>query len=305
MMHARQTRSPVLSRHGFTLVELLVVITVIGLLVALLLPAVQMARESGRRTQCIGNLKQIGAAAQLCHNTHGKFPASTGTWESWTWAFKLLPFLEQKEVADAWDRKGDFLTPANRKLAARPIPVFKCPSALSEEVYTYTADGGEQPFGTIDYKGCQSVNASDPAYAHWHKVNWLDGVVSRRCIGSAFIRDGLSNTFLIVESVGGKQHFTRGGGPFARRPEIWFNTDGGWAGRALSGMGPAWQGALMGGPSCAINCINLYDAGPYSFHPGGVCVVLCDGSTLFLAEETDARIVGAMYCYFEGASDAL
>ncbi|MGD9647199.1 MAG: DUF1559 domain-containing protein [Pirellulales bacterium] len=292
-------------RPAFTLVELLVVIGIIGVLLALLLPAVQHAREAGRRTTCLGNLKQIGAAAQLCHNTHGRFPASTGTWESWTWGFKLLPFLDQKPLADAWNRKGDFLTAANLPLAARPISVFKCPSALSDNVYTYGSSGSEQLFGTIDYKGCQSVNASDAAFAHWKRVNWLDGVVSRRCIGSAAIRDGLSNTFLIVESVGGKQHYTRGGCEFARIPQIWFNTDGGWAGRALSGMGPAWQGALIGEPSCTINCINMYDAGPYSFHPHGVCVVLCDGSTHFLAEETDVRIVGAMYCYFEGAPDTL
>src|SRR5204862_1874305 len=94
---------------GFTLVELMVVIAIIGLLMAMLLPAVQLARESGRRAACINNLRQIGAAIHMYHDAHEAFPPggiSPGpccSVESYTpWTIQVVPFLEQRDVDDQY-----------------------------------------------------------------------------------------------------------------------------------------------------------------------------------------------------------
>ena len=132
---------------GFTLVELLVVIAIIGVLVALLLPAVQAAREAARRTQCINHLKQIALAMQNHHDAHKHFPSGgwgvrwqphpdrgTGISQPGGWTYPLLPFLEETavhEMGGGVGRDNDtstVLLNANRDRAQKPITVWNCPS---------------------------------------------------------------------------------------------------------------------------------------------------------------------------------
>src|SRR5207248_7281256 len=115
-MNSNICRAPV-ARRGFTLVELLVVIAIIGVLVALLLPAVQSAREAARRMGCQSKLKQLALAAHNAHDVNGRFPAGNqyrlGTVAPWnngtaydyyeTWAITMLPYLEQASLAALWD----------------------------------------------------------------------------------------------------------------------------------------------------------------------------------------------------------
>lgn len=139
-----KTRSS--SRHGFTLVELLVVIAIIGVLVALLLPAVQSAREAARRMQCSNNLKQIGLALHNFHDTHKIFPTGGDTPWPWLpnyrpngigaafeparqgmgWCYQILPFMEQQNVYDIDFGTNQQLTVDTIRSAT--IPGFKCPS---------------------------------------------------------------------------------------------------------------------------------------------------------------------------------
>src|SRR5690242_4884124 len=126
------TRRP--QRLAFTLVELLVVIAIIGVLVALLLPAVQMARESARRTQCSNHLKQLGLAAQNFNDVRGWLPPtrvsndSTDANQNWlTWAVILLPYVEQQNYYTQWDlTKAYELHP--QQVTRQAVPVYFCPS---------------------------------------------------------------------------------------------------------------------------------------------------------------------------------
>ncbi|MEO8493827.1 MAG: DUF1559 domain-containing protein [Planctomycetota bacterium] len=130
-------------RQGFTLVELLVVIAIIGILVALLLPAVQAAREAARRMQCTNNLKQIAISLHNYHDTYKNFPAgyyqvTTGVANESTWITHTLPFIEQKSLHDlitVWERFGS--PPAGsgiQKVTSTFIPGMICPSDVKVKV---------------------------------------------------------------------------------------------------------------------------------------------------------------------------
>jgi len=118
--------------RGFTLVELLVVITIIGILIALLLPAVQAAREAARRMQCTNNLKQFGLALHNYHLTHKVFPYGAGgggTW--WSWSALILPFIEQNAIYDQidFDKPYNAVHPVNNDVMKNFIAAYQCPSA--------------------------------------------------------------------------------------------------------------------------------------------------------------------------------
>ncbi len=121
-------------KTGFTLVELLVVIAIIGILVALLLPAIQAAREAARRSQCANNLRQLGLALQNYESNHKVFPSSmyidlTGnTWGEWGPQARLLPFIEEANLRSLIDFSQPYSTPKNVTAIAFRIPVFMCPS---------------------------------------------------------------------------------------------------------------------------------------------------------------------------------
>lgn len=126
----RHPSATVSQRLGFTLVELLVVIAIIGVLVALLLPAVQAAREAARRNSCVNNLKQIGLAVQTYHDARGVFPEGRldRRQEGASWAFRLLPYLEQNNIYDAFDETVPVYDTANAQAMRTPVETFVCPS---------------------------------------------------------------------------------------------------------------------------------------------------------------------------------
>jgi prepilin-type N-terminal cleavage/methylation domain-containing protein len=134
------------TRPGFTLIELLVVIAVIGVLIGLLLPAVQAAREAASRTKCANNLKQIGLAVRLYENSHECLPPSRRTIaESPTWAWLILPYLEQENLYRLWPEgwaypgissKGSITADGKSEagsVLSHAVPVFFCPSFRTAE----------------------------------------------------------------------------------------------------------------------------------------------------------------------------
>jgi prepilin-type N-terminal cleavage/methylation domain-containing protein len=114
-------------RRAFTLVELLVVIAIIGILIALLLPAIQAARESARRTQCVNNLKQIGLAFHNFYDTHERLPNSRRPCDYITWAAEIWPFLEEAGIAATWDPTKSYYKQEER-VRTYQVSVYLCPT---------------------------------------------------------------------------------------------------------------------------------------------------------------------------------
>ena len=136
-------------RRGFTLVELLVVIAIIGVLVALLLPAVQAARESARRTQCTNNLKNIGLAVQNYHDTFGYLPNTRRQWDYITWAAQLWPFIESGNLSVAWDPTQRYYGQTEEARTVQ-VPIYLCPSRRAAPQLSVSGDndaGDENPNG--------------------------------------------------------------------------------------------------------------------------------------------------------------
>jgi len=162
---------------GFTLVELLVVIAIIGILVALLLPAIQAAREAARRTQCNNNLKQIGVALHNYHDTNKVLPAGfiyrtpAGN-PDWGWAVFIMPFMEM----DAMYKEADVgttqliqfynatATAEQRALLQTPIPAYRCPSDISMVLNDRCRFGSPNPphfhLATANYVGCSGTGTN-------------------------------------------------------------------------------------------------------------------------------------------------
>jgi prepilin-type N-terminal cleavage/methylation domain-containing protein/prepilin-type processing-associated H-X9-DG protein len=194
---------------GFTLVELLVVIAIIGVLIALLLPAVQAAREAARRTQCNNNLKQLALACQIYHDAANDLPTSCtflriGTNENaWSYAFQILPFIEQSALYDAGlpasqTRNGwECLSPtaggyqAVLAIASKKINSFLCPS---DSGWKSIKTGEPQ---AINYFSC----AADYSYTWIYSSNEQSrgALCYRGYTGLSSITDGTSNTILFGE----------------------------------------------------------------------------------------------------------
>lgn len=198
--------------RGFTLVELLVVIAIIGILIALLLPAVQMAREAARRSQCSNNLKQLGIATQLYHDTHNFFPTST-SWardglpdprdiiNGWSAKFRILPYIEQVNLYDRTNMlQGPYTNgwgnQYNAHLSVR-LPIFNCPSQphninSGQANFTYAINQGTSHYNHDTTTPTQSANYNRHNGFAAQNSQSIGSSDSALTMGS--IVDGTSNT---------------------------------------------------------------------------------------------------------------
>jgi prepilin-type N-terminal cleavage/methylation domain-containing protein/prepilin-type processing-associated H-X9-DG protein len=291
-------------QRGFTLVELLVVIAIIGVLVALLLPAVQFAREAARRVQCSNNLRQIGLGIQNMHDAmkiappgavtgatvrepHRRFSIPTGLDHGW--AIFVLPFTEGKPLADQYKLDRDWRAPENQVVRETRVPIFQCPSTPAPE----RMDSGT--FGGITWRAAVSDYAPDnavstalfaPGYIDSLTKNAPDGYLEvNECRGFSMCTDGLSNTMFICEDAGRPRRYrTRGkvGGGTC--------SGAGWANRDAEYITHGYNLAGTSNPGAyAVNVTN--DNEIYSFHPGGAMVLFGDGSVRLLGDMIDINIV--------------
>ena len=182
--------------RGFTLVELLVVIAIIGILIGILLPAVQQVREAARRIACANQLKQLGLAAQNYEAGFGRFPSGVvdddgNLQDAFHSGFVyLLPYIEQKNLYDQYDLGTNWKSTQNAPLAQISIPAFHCPSNNSR----VDQDGGV-PGSAIDY----AFSKGSLAYLHNRKLdNGMFDVNSE--IDFSSILDGASNTLMMGEA---------------------------------------------------------------------------------------------------------
>lgn len=308
-MSFRYTDSCCFRRSAFTLIELLVTITIIGVLVALLLPAVQMAREAARRMACSNKLKQIGLACHQHHDTYGKFPPG---WAQSPFTVPqgeiiqgahgylafLLPYLEQEALANIyrWDRRAQ--GPENQPVATTQLKIMQCPSAEPNRWVTALEDPGNYSYGGKgacgDYAGVLEINIGLVELGLVDRAANCDGILTQNHLTRlAEITDGASQTILVTECAG--------------RPKLWragrlgpgINVSGGvWvSGNLIFGQGVTPDGATQPGP-CAINCTNEREV--YSFHPGGANAVFADGSVHFLKAGIDIRSFARLVTYAGG-----
>lgn len=207
-------------RRGFTLVELLVAIAIIGMLVALLLPAVQAARESARRTQCMNNLKQLGIAMQLFHDARGHFPSAyeSGGGDTsimgepdpqtrdrgpgWAWGVQLLPYAEEQSLYEQFNLKLPCWHADNAGPASRQLSMFLCPSATNSEEPFNVRNGSAEVLARFG-RSCYVANVGQEE--PWGRTldeyqGVVDGPLYRNSRTSAKnITDGLSYTVFLGE----------------------------------------------------------------------------------------------------------
>jgi prepilin-type N-terminal cleavage/methylation domain-containing protein len=209
-------------RAGFTLVELLVVIAIVGILVALLLPAIQFAREAARRTTCVNHLKQVGLASIQYEQLHKYYASRTESYNSLgTWITSIMPHMEETTLYDEWTRavgaaKGPS-TLAARPLAeiiATPVVTLYCPSRRPAAAYPARAHGDSLAAHT-DY----AINGGAALHPDEFEIKWpgiwesLESTEKQRQVRHKDIKDGLSKTYLVSEKAISAYHYTTGRDP--------------------------------------------------------------------------------------------
>lgn len=308
------------SRYAFTLVELLVVIAIIGILIALLLPAVQQAREAARRIQCQNNLKQLGLAMHNYHDTHKRFPLISSSSTGFSAQAQILPFIEQGNLHDLIDFSEPLmlgsgpsvtLNPVHSGIQDRPLEMFLCPSDSGDPLYydgTDTWAGTNYMVNVGSGTGLNYCEGCDPNGLFWRGSN------------TAFrdITDGTSHTILMAETLfGGRDQVSTtvltdpqrqikrvsGGAPGSKTAEEIDAT-------SASGYSGVRAGSWIRTTGYHITINGFYppnshkpDATHHGYivsssrsnHPGGTQAVLADGSVSFVTETVDLSTWRALF----------
>lgn len=315
---------------GFTLVELLVVIAIIGILIGMLLPAVQSVREAARRTACSNNMRQQGLGIMNFESAHQEFPstgqarrnqdgsggnvfwAENGSLEamgnaSHSYQTFILPFIEQNAVFDLFelDYRYDFdptsaEAPTNQRASQTVIPGYVCPSVQGRSV----ADVDGEGYGFTDYSAPVTVaNALAGIPNDATRLLCVLNGNTDRSIRS--ILDGTSNTIAIAEDTGRVDEGSGGfmtikttepmagdGTPTNRRPWAWADADNAFNVDKNLNNSATPRGGPADCPWSETNCGPNEEA--FSFHSGGGNMTMADGSVQFLSDSIDSLVFAGL-----------
>ena len=301
-------------RSAMTMIELLVVIGIIGMLIAILLPAVQSAREAARRSQCQSNLRQVGLAVLMFEDTYKQLPSaaygkpyndlSPAIGSIFT---KLLPYMEGTAIAQQYDWNYDWTADENQVAVNVPISFLRCPSSPGADIQSglRNSSGAHFPQRTAAVTDFTAVYSwgfplAVPTEPVWYDI-WGVSALSPLNEDGRFeiptrirVADGATHTLTFVERASSTDRWVSGlltqsspttaadWAPWAGQGCVWIlsYTDGGknWA---PTGLGP-----------CNVNCSN--HQGIYAFHPGGANVMFLDGRVVFLTEAVEPEMLFAM-----------
>jgi prepilin-type N-terminal cleavage/methylation domain-containing protein/prepilin-type processing-associated H-X9-DG protein len=292
---------------AFTLVELLVVITIIGILIALLLPAVQAAREAARRMQCGNNFKQVGVAMHTYYASKGCFPPGSismpglnGGYFDFSWAIYLLPYIEQDvlysnlDFTAKWSYADSTVKPgkamSNLAVGRTRIPGYMCPSdpQYGELISIHATPNPAAPDNIAMSSMCAVSDSYDwmpggvprnvppnipPA------VSIFDGILgANKCCTTADIKDGTSNTLLVGEATGK--------GPRSFWGQLWVGGNLYDTREGINGIHTVPGGGTF--PASPA------DSGFSSYHSGGCNFVLADGSATFISQNISQNLMTAL-----------
>ncbi|MGH7138543.1 MAG: DUF1559 domain-containing protein [Pirellulales bacterium] len=312
-------------RNAFTLIELLVVIAIIGILIALLLPAVQAARESARRSSCTNNLKQLGIAVQHYHDATLHFPGARDTYPmAFSAHAHLLPFCEQQPVFQMIDFTGAKGATTDYKgynlpAAQMAVPIFNCPSDAG---YVKGGNGAVAGviFGGTNYVTCTGTGASASGvingdYLTADGVFVLTSATGLRPIRIADVLDGLTVTACFSESTygNGQAALSPPPNPMPKNPAMILTIeingsamDPNTCASTTTYTGQRGDSWINGGylstaynhylipNSPTFDCLNSANnyglKGARSWHPSGVNLLRCDGSVRFVSDSVNQTI---------------
>ena len=292
-------------RGAFTLVELLVVIAIIGILVSLLLPAVQSAREAARRTQCINNLKQIGLALHNYHSALQAFPAGNitegpccSTRSKISWGISILPYLEQGPLFDRYDMTAHNEDPSNAFIRSQLLQEYVCPSDIDIEIpeRPESGPGSGLLYRRGSYRGCSGRSLGAPGWWDTHQaieeaqlpIEWR-GIL--HTVGTGDLRhermknitDGTSKTLMVGE-MSSLTH--------PRRRTFWAYS---YASYSLSTVVPESRAFLVDYDRCThLGEPNVCKRGWGSFHTAGLNFLFCDGAVRLVRPQDNMLIMAAM-----------
>jgi len=310
-------------RSGFTLIELLVVIAIIGVLVGLLLPAVQQAREAARRASCQNNLKQIGLGIHSFESGKRYFPTvvNISGGARHYWMAQILPYIDENPIAELYDYTVSFSDPINQAAVQFPLPFASCPSTPGGPLADprFPTSGTQWGSAAADYGGIAGVTGTSSWWSNYisyprpsttARRGFLGTAVQIRAAGALGLRhkditDGLSKTAAVGEMAG--------------RPQVWYFGEtitgsgeltgeyvynSGWPtannslikGFQLDTSQPLQKRQFPTGPR-VVNGANK--GGIYSFHPGNAGFLFVDGSVSYLTDETSCETMAAI-CTFAG-----